>query len=101
MAVEPVTATHTSGVVLPLVHTYIDTEFVTQHGGHRVLVTVDKRDVELPPIEDIAFFAGLSVLAGIGLIEPPVAAVIGIGHVLLHLTRRPGLAALGEILEEA
>jgi hypothetical protein len=34
-------------------------------------------------------------------VEPPVAVALTVGHLLLDLTRRPGLDALGEALEEA
>ena len=94
-------ATKPSGYVLPFVHTTVDAELVTEHGGHRVLLTVDKIGIETPPLEHLAFYAGLGVLVGVGLIEPPIAAAIGIGHVLIGLTRRPGLQILGEALEEA
>src|SRR5262245_10966819 len=94
-------ATNQSGYILPLVHTTVDAELITDHGGHRVLVTVDKIGFETPPLEHLAFYAGLGVLVGVGLIEPPIAAAIGIGHLLIGLTRRPGLQVLGEALEEA
>ena len=34
------------------------------------------------------------------LVELPVALALGAGHVVLEFTRRPGLVALGEALEE-
>jgi hypothetical protein len=46
------------------------------------------------------FYAGLAVLAGVGLVEWPVALALGVGHALIDITRRPGLQALGELLEE-
>ncbi len=76
-------------------------EIVTEHGGHRVLVHIDERAIETPPIEHLAFYAGLGIIAGIGLIDWPVAVLLGVGHVLIDLTNRPGLAALGEALAEA
>jgi hypothetical protein len=90
-----------SGCVLPLVHTFINAEVVTERGGHRVLLTIDATEVETPPLEHLAFYAGLGVMVGVGLIEPPIALALGVGHLLLDLTRRPGLQALGEALEEA
>jgi len=74
---------------------------VTDHGGHRVLVEVDERALETPPLEHLAFYVGLGVLVGVGLVELPIAAALTVGHVLIGLTHRPGLEALGSALEEA
>jgi hypothetical protein len=90
-----------SGVVLPIVHTSIDAALLTEHGGHRILITVDRTQLETPPIEHLAFYAGLGALVGVGLVELPIAVALGVGHVLIDLTRRPGLQALGEALNEA
>jgi hypothetical protein len=94
-------APNRSGYVLPLVHTSIDAQVVTDRGGHRVVVSVETTEVETPPLEHLAFYAGLGVMVGVGLVELPIAAALGIGHALIDLTRRPGLKALGEALEEA
>ena len=93
--------TKKAGYVLPFVHTTVDAELVTEHGGHCLLLTVDTAGIVTPPLEHLAFYAGLGVLVGVGLVELPVAAAIGLGHVLIGLTRRPGLQVLGEALEEA
>jgi hypothetical protein len=90
-----------SGYVLPLIHTSIDAALVTEGGGHRVLLTVDHAVLETPPLEHLAFYAGLATLVGAGLVEWPIGVAIGVGHLLIDLTRRPGLEALGEALEEA
>jgi hypothetical protein len=76
-------------------------EIVTDHGGHRVLVSLDGRQVTTPPVEHLAFYAGLGALVATGLLEPQVAVAIGVGHALLDLTHRPGLRAVGEAFEEA
>ncbi len=94
-------AVSNSGVVLPFIHTSIDAKLATGHGGHRVLITVDRTEVETPPLEHLAFYVGLGALVGAGLVELPVAVALGVGHVLIDLTRRPGLQSLGEALEEA
>lgn len=51
--------------------------------------------------EQLAFCAGLSVLAVVGVVEWPVVAVIGIGHALTRRHNDGMLAELGEALEEA
>ena len=94
-------ATRASGCVLPLVHTSVDAALETEHGGHRVLITVDGTTVETPPLEHLVFYAGLATLVGVGLVELPVGLALGVGHALIDITRRPGLRALGEVLEEA
>jgi len=94
-------AVNRSGFALPLVHTTIDAELVTEHGGHRVLITVDHTAVETPPLEHLAFYIGMATLVGVGLVEPPIGIALCMGHLLIDLTRRPGLQALGEALEEA
>ncbi len=38
--------------------------------------------VRLPPRDRLAYFAGLGVIAALGIIDWPVALVIGAGHVL-------------------
>jgi hypothetical protein len=93
--------TNGSGYVLPLVHTSINAALETEHGGHRVLISVDGTTVETPPIEHLIFYAGLAVLVGVELVELPVAVALGVGHALIDITRRPGLQAVGEVLEEA
>jgi hypothetical protein len=76
-------------------------QLITEDGGHRVLCNVDGREIETPPMEHLLFYAGLAALAGFGFIEWAVAAALGIGHVLIELTKRPGLEQLGEALAEA
>lgn len=79
----------------------VNARMVTEHGGHRVLITLAGRDVELPPIEHLVFYVGVGTLVAVDVMEWPVAVALGVGHVLLDVTRRPGLRALGEALEEA
>ena len=80
---------------------HVNASLVTEHGGHRVLIEVEDAHIETPPVEHLAFYVGLGALVAIGLVEWPIAAALGIGHVLIDVTRRPGLTALGEALEEA
>ncbi|HWS47801.1 MAG TPA: hypothetical protein VN636_18210 [Acidimicrobiia bacterium] len=89
-----------SGVVVPIVHTSIDAEIMTEIGGHRLVISIDSFEVETPPIEHFVYYAGVAALVGIGLVELPIAVALGIGHALIDITHRPGLNALGEVLEE-
>lgn len=78
-----------------------EVRIITEKGGHRVLLTLDGHDIETPPIEHVLYYLGLAALAQAGLIELPIVLALGVGHVILDITRRPGLTALGEALEEA
>jgi hypothetical protein len=98
---DAVEDTNRSGCVMPLIHTSIHGALNMENGGHRVLITVDGRTVETPPLESLAFYAGLAALVGVGLVEMPVALVLGVGHALIDITHRPGIHALGEALQEA
>jgi hypothetical protein len=79
----------------------LSVSLVTKHGGHRVMVSTDGVHLETPPIEHLAFYIGLGALVAVNLVEPPVAVALTVGHVLIDITRRPGLQALGEALDEA
>ncbi|MEO3775839.1 hypothetical protein ABGB16_03090 [Micromonospora sp. B11E3] len=58
-------------------------------------------EVAVPPPDKVAYYAGLGVLAAVGVIEWPMALVITAGHLLAdqHLS---GLArGLGDALQSA
>jgi len=74
---------------------------VTEHGGHRILIGTDGVHLETPPVEHLAFYIGLGVLVAVNVVEPTVAVALTVGHLLIDFTRRPGLEALGEALDEA
>jgi hypothetical protein len=57
--------------------------------------------VTLPPKDQLIFFGGLGVLAVVGLIEWPVAAVVGTGHLLAAKRNSRALREFGEALEQA
>jgi hypothetical protein len=69
-------------------------------GGHRILITADGTQLETPPVEHLAFYAGLGALAAAEIIEWPVAVVLAAGHILIGLTNRPALKELGAALDE-
>ncbi len=52
------------------------------------------------PIQQIAFYGTVVALAGVGVIEAPLAAVVIGGH-LLHRSRNPTAESVGEALNEA
>ncbi|WAL63869.1 hypothetical protein ORV05_23100 [Amycolatopsis cynarae] len=56
--------------------------------------------VHVPPPDRLAYFAGLGLLAAFGVVEWPVAAVIGAGHLLSDQHWSRAMAGIGEALEE-
>jgi hypothetical protein len=56
--------------------------------------------VALPPPEQLAYLGGLGTLAVVGLLEWPVAAVLGVGHLLAADRNNKIIADFGEALEE-
>lgn len=55
--------------------------------------------VTLPPLDKLAFYAGLAGAAAFGVIEWPIAAVTGIGHLLSDDRGNRALRAMGEALD--
>lgn len=58
-------------------------------------------EVLLPPVDKLAFYAGLAGAAAFGLVEWPIAALTGLGHLLSDDRRSRTLHALGEALDGA
>lgn len=56
--------------------------------------------IRLPSPDELAYVAGLGVLAALEIIEWPVAVVLGAGHVLVSGHRNKALRDFGEALEE-
>lgn len=52
-------------------------------------------DVSLPPLNKLAFYAGLGAGAAFGLIEWPIALLTGVGHLLSDDRHNSTLQALG------
>jgi hypothetical protein len=57
--------------------------------------------VRLPPLDSLALYGGLATLAAIGIMEWPVAAAIGVGHLLVQQQHFRLLHDFGEALEKA
>jgi hypothetical protein len=57
--------------------------------------------VRLPALDSLAWIGGLATLAAVGLLEWPVAAAIGVGHLLSRQRHLRLLKEFGEALESA
>jgi hypothetical protein len=57
--------------------------------------------VRLPALDSLAWLGGLAALAAFDILEWPVAAAIGVGHVLAHQKHLRLLSDFGEALEDA
>lgn len=57
--------------------------------------------VHLPPAEDLAFLAGIGLIAAAGLIDWPVAGVVAAGHLIARAGHNKALQEFGEALETA
>lgn len=68
---------------------------------HAVTVDLFGRRVELPSADQLAYFAGLGVLAVVEIIEWPVAVALTVGHALAHSHHGKALRELGDALDEA
>jgi hypothetical protein len=56
-------------------------------------------ELALPAPEQVAFIGGVAVLAVVGVLEWPVAALLCIGHGVATQAHRKMVRALGEALE--
>lgn len=84
----------------PVAHPLVAAEQAVQHNSlHLRLPAVG--ELRLPAVEEVAFIGGVAVLAAIGVLEWPVAALLGIGHWLATDRRNKVIRAFGEALEEA
>ena len=70
---------------------------------HSFAVTLpdDLGTVRLPEPERLAYYGGIVVLAAFGILEWPVAVVLGIGHLLAEDHHHKVLCEFGEALSEA
>jgi hypothetical protein len=56
-------------------------------------------EITLPPLDKLAFYAGLAAAAALGVVDWPIALVTGVGHLLSDDRRNRTLHALGEALD--
>lgn len=57
--------------------------------------------MRLPPKEELAFLAGMGLLAAAGIIDWPVAGILAVGHLIARNSRNRAFKEFGEALEEA
>ena len=57
--------------------------------------------IHLPPTEDLAFLAGVGLIAAAGIIEWPVAAILAAGHLITKASHNEALKQFGQALESA
>ncbi len=57
--------------------------------------------IELSPTDELAFLGGLGLLAVVGILEWPIAATLGIGHLFAANRRNKVMHDFGAALEEA
>jgi hypothetical protein len=58
-------------------------------------------ELRMPPRDEVIFIGGVGVLAVVGLLEWPVALLLGVGHTLAASRSNKVVEAFGEALEEA
>jgi len=57
--------------------------------------------IRLPEPQRLAFYGGIAALAAFGIVDWPVAVVLGIGHLLAEDHHHKVLCDFGEVLAEA
>jgi len=82
----------------PVEHAVLAAEQAVRHNSLYLRLPV-LGQLTLPAPEQVAFIGGVAVLAVIGVVEWPVAALLGIGHGLATQAHRKMVRALGEALE--
>ena len=73
---------------------------IEQEAGH-ILLPYGIGPVRVPSPDRLAFYGGIAALAVFGIVEWPVALVIGVGHLLADDHHHKLLADFGEALGEA
>jgi hypothetical protein len=75
-------------------------EHATSHNSSRIDLPIVGR-VDLPPAEQLGFYAGLGVMVAVEVLEWPVAVVLGLGHLLMSQRNNKTLRDFGQALDEA
>jgi hypothetical protein len=81
-------------------HALVAAERAVQRNSLQVRLPI-AGEVQLPAPDEIAYIGGVAVLAMVGMLEWPVAILLGVGHGLAGLRHRKLLRSFGEALEEA
>ncbi len=76
-------------------------ELVIEKHTLRVTLPDDLGTVRLPEPERLAYYGGIAALAAFGILDWPVAVVLGIGHLLAEDHHHKVLAEFGEALSDA
>ena len=83
----------------PVVHALGAAERAVQRNSLQVRLPI-VGEVQLPALDEFAYIGGVTVLAIVGVVEWPVAVLLGLGHGLAGLRHRKLLRAFGQALEE-
>jgi len=84
----------------PVAHAALAAERAVQRNSTHVELPVIGV-VHLPAKEELAFIGGVTVLAAAGILEWPVALLLGIGHTLATNRHNKLMQEFGEALQEA
>jgi hypothetical protein len=84
----------------PVLHALGAAERAVQRNSLQVRLPI-AGEVQLPAPDEIAYIGGVAVLAIVGVLEWPVAVLLGVGHAMAGLRHRKLLRAFGQALEEA
>lgn len=84
----------------PVLHALIASEEAVKRNSLEVQLPI-VGEVQLPAADELAFIGGVTALAIIGVLEWPVAVILGVGHGLAGIRHKKLLRAFGEALEEA
>lgn len=57
--------------------------------------------VSIPPVEDLAWYAGIGLLGASGLVDWPILAIVVTGKILSEVKGNKAISNLGSSLEEA
>lgn len=79
----------------PVERALIAAERAVQRNSLQVQVPI-LGEVQLPPTQDVAFIGGVAALAIVGMLEWPVAVLLGVGHGLATVRHNKLLRAFGE-----